>query len=161
MSENPLTLLLLHGPNLNLLGERRPDIYGTTTLLDIEARVAAAANGRGAAILSFQSNHEGALIDFLHEHRKRARGVILNAGALTHTSVALRDAIEAIEIPVVEVHLSNTHAREEFRHKSLIAPVCVGQVAGLGPEGYDIAVELLLERLGEADAASPPGTLKR
>jgi len=150
----------VHGPNLNLLGERRPDIYGTTTLLDIEQQVAAAANERGAAVLSFQSNHEGALIDFLHQHRKQAQGVILNAGALTHTSVALRDAIEAIEIPVVEVHLSNTHAREEFRHTSLISAVCVGQVAGLGPAGYDVAVELLLERLQiQRSAGSGAGTL--
>ncbi len=140
-------VLLVHGPNLNLLGERRPEVYGPTTLLDIEADVAAAANGRGAAVLSFQSNSEGALIDFLHEHRKLANGVVMNAGALTHTSVALRDAIEAINLPVVEVHISNTHAREGFRHVSLIAPVCLGQVTGLGRAGYTAATNLLLDHL--------------
>ena len=143
-------VLLVHGPNLNLLGERRPEIYGPTTLLDIEADVAAAANARGAAVLSFQSNSEGALIDFLHEHRKLASGVVINAGALTHTSVALRDAIEAINLPVVEVHISNTHAREGFRHVSLVAPVCLGQVTGLGRAGYTAATNLLLDHLGVA-----------
>lgn len=146
------TVLLVHGPNLNLLGERKPDVYGTTTLLDIEAQVAAAANARGAAVLCYQSNHEGALIDFLHEHRRFADGVVLNAGAFTHTSVALRDAIEAIQLPVVEVHISNTHAREGFRHISLIAPVCLGQVSGLGREGYTAAVDLLLDHLEAADS---------
>ena len=143
-------VLLVHGPNLNLLGERRPEIYGPTTLLDIESDVAAAASARGSAVLSFQSNSEGALIDFLHEHRKLASGVVINAGALTHTSVALRDAIEAINLPVVEVHISNTHAREGFRHVSLIAPVCLGQVTGLGRAGYTAATNLLLDHLGVA-----------
>ncbi len=145
--DDSLTILLVHGPNLNLLGERKPEVYGTTTLLDIEADVAAAANARGAALLCFQSNHEGALIDFLHGNRKIADGVVLNAGAYTHTSVALRDAIEAIQIPVVEVHISNTHAREGFRHVSLIAPVCLGQVTGLGRDGYTVATGLLLDHL--------------
>ncbi len=140
-------ILLVHGPNLNLLGERRPDVYGTTTLLDIEADVAAAGNVRGAAVLSFQSNSEGALLDFLHEHRKIANGVVINAGALTHTSVALRDALEAINLPAVEVHISNTHAREGFRHVSLIAPVCIGQVTGLGRAGYSVATNLILDHL--------------
>ena len=149
--QNSPTILLVHGPNLNLLGERKPEVYGTTTLLDIEADVAAAAGARGAAVLSFQSNHEGALIDFLHEHRKLADGVILNAGGLTHTSIALRDAIEAIVIPVVEVHISNTHARDEFRHVSRIAGVCLGQVTGLGRAGYTVATNLLLDHVaGEA-----------
>ena len=147
-----MNLLLVHGPNLNLLGERKPEIYGRTTLLDIEADVAAAAGSRGAALLCYQSNHEGALIDFLHEHRKRANGVVLNAGAYTHYSVALRDAIEAIQIPVVEVHISNTHAREGFRHISMIAPVCLGQVTGLGRDGYTLATSLLLDHLGAARA---------
>lgn len=147
MTEKPITLLLVHGPNLNLLGERKPEIYGTTTLLDIEGDVAAAANARGAAVLCFQSNHEGAIIDFLHEHRKLANGIVMNAGALTHTSIALHDAIEAVQLPCVEVHISNTHAREGFRHRSMIAPVCLGQVTGLGRAGYSVAVELLLEHL--------------
>lgn len=147
-------LLLLHGPNLNLLGERKPEVYGTTTLLDIEADVAAVANARGASVICYQSNHEGSLIDFLHEHRKLAHGVVLNAGAFTHTSVALHDAIEAIVIPVVEVHISNTHAREGFRHRSFISPVCLGQVTGLGRAGYTVATNLLLDHLG-APAAAP------
>lgn len=148
---NP-TLLLVHGPNLNLLGERKPEIYGTTTLLDIEADVAAAANARGASVLCFQSNHEGSLIDFLHEKRKLGQGVVINAGAFTHTSIALRDAIEAINLPVVEVHISNTHAREGFRHVSMIAPVCLGQVTGLGRAGYTTATNLLLDYLQEPSA---------
>jgi 3-dehydroquinate dehydratase-2 len=148
MADAAPLILLIHGPNLNLLGERRPEVYGTTTLLDIEADVAAAANQRGAAVLCFQSNHEGALIDFLHEHRRLAAGAILNAGGFTHTSVALRDAIEAVQLPFVEVHISNTHARESFRRRSLIAPVCLGQVAGLGRDGYTAAVNLLLDHLG-------------
>ena len=147
---DPTTILLVHGPNLNLLGERKPEIYGTTTLLEIEADVAGAAGARGAAVLCFQSNHEGALIDFLHERRKLADGVILNAGAYTHTSVALRDAIEAVQLPVVEVHISNTHAREGFRHVSMIAPVCIGQVTGLARAGYTAAVNLLLDHLENA-----------
>jgi 3-dehydroquinate dehydratase-2 len=148
-----VNVLLVHGPNLNLLGERKPEIYGRTTLLDIEADVAAAAGARGAAVLCYQSNHEGALIDFLHENRKLAAGVVINAGAYTHTSVALRDAIEAIQIPVVEVHISNTHAREGFRHKSLISPVCLGQVTGLGRDGYTLATNLLLDHLGAQQAS--------
>lgn len=143
----PVNLLLVHGPNLNLLGERNPAVYGTTTLLDIEADVAAAAGARGAAVLCYQSNHEGSLIDFLHEHRKLADGVVINAGAYTHTSVALRDAIEAVQLPVVEVHISNTHAREGFRHRSFIAPVCLGQVTGLGRAGYTVATNLLVDHL--------------
>lgn len=144
-------LLLVNGPNLNLLGERRPEIYGRDTLPDIEADVAAAANARGATVLSFQSNHEGALIDFLHEHRRRAAGVILNAGAYTHTSIALHDALESIALPAVEVHLSNIHAREEFRRRSVIAAACIGQVAGLGRAGYTVAANLLLDHLEASD----------
>ena len=151
-AEHPV-ILLVHGPNLNLLGERKPEVYGTTTLLDIEADVAAAAGARGAAVLCFQSNHEGALIDFLHDHRKAAAGVVMNAGAYTHTSVALRDAIEAVQLPVVEVHISNTHAREGFRHVSLIAAVCVGQVTGLGRAGYTAATNLLIEAISRQPSA--------
>ncbi len=142
-----MEILLAHGPNLNLLGERNPAVYGTTTLLAIEADVAAAANARGAAVVCFQTNHEGAMIDALHRYRRTVQGVVLNAGAWTHTSVALRDAIEAVQLPVVEVHLSNTHRREAFRHRSLIAGVCIGQVTGLGREGYRVATNLLLDYL--------------
>ncbi len=152
MSDQPAPLLLLvNGPNLNLLGERRPEIYGRDTLPEIEADVAAGANARGATVLSFQSNHEGALIDFLHEHRRRASGVILNAGAYTHTSIALHDALESIALPAVEVHLSNIHAREEFRRRSVIAAACIGQVAGLGRAGYGVAVNLLLDHIEAPD----------
>jgi 3-dehydroquinate dehydratase-2 len=148
-----MIILLLHGPNLNLLGERNPAVYGRTRLLDIEAMVASFAGARGHAVLSFQSNHEGALIDTLHDHRKVVDGVLLNAGAYTHTSVALRDAIEAVELPVVEVHISNIHAREAFRRRSLIAPVCIGQVAGLGADGYRVATKMLIEHLEQAGHA--------
>ncbi len=149
-SDAPL-LLLVHGPNLNLLGERRPEVYGSDTLPDIEADVGAAANARGATVLSFQSNHEGALIDFLHEHRRRASGVILNAGAYTHTSIALHDALESVALPAVEVHLSNIHAREPFRRRSVIAAACIGHVAGLGRAGYSAATNLLLDHLDARD----------
>jgi len=142
-----VTLLLCHGPNLNLLGERNPAVYGTTTLMDIEAQVAGIANERGHAVLCFQSNHEGALIDFLHEHRKIGDGVILNGGAWTHYSLALHDALEAIELPVVEVHISNTHAREEFRHRSYTVRAAIGHVAGLGVAGYTAATHLLIDHL--------------
>lgn len=153
-SQMPVTILLVHGPNLNLLGERDPLIYSSKTLLDIEGEVAAAANARNAGVLCYQSNHEGNLIDFLHEHRRLADGAILNGGALTHTSVALRDAIEAVSLPVVEVHLSNIHAREPFRHRSLTAGVCIGVVTGLGPGGYTAAVDLLLDHIERVRAAA-------
>lgn len=147
MATNGHVILLAHGPNLNLLGTRNPEVYGTTTLLDIENDVAGAAGSRDAALLCYQSNHEGRLIDYLHRQRKLFDGIVLNAGAWTHTSVALRDAIEAIERPCVEVHISNTHARESFRQRSLIAGVCVGQVTGLGRAGYTVAANLLLDHL--------------
>ena len=153
---NPDTpvILLVHGPNLNLLGERKPEVYGRTSLLDIEGDVAAVCGARGAVLVTFQSNHEGALIDFLHEHRKFAAGIVINAGAFTHTSVALHDALEAVNLPAVEVHISNIHAREGFRHVSRTAAACLGQVTGLGREGYTVATNLLLDHLG-AKAADP------
>jgi 3-dehydroquinate dehydratase-2 len=146
VADRPL-VLLIHGPNLNLLGERKPEVYGTTTLADIERDVVNAAGERGIEVMRFQSNHEGAILDFLQSHRKRAAGVIINAGALTHTSVALRDCIEGIHLPAVEVHISNTHAREEFRHTSLLAGVCLGTIAGLGRHGYTVALGLLANHL--------------
>jgi 3-dehydroquinate dehydratase-2 len=149
MAAKPV-ILLVNGPNLGLLGERNPAVYGRTTLADIEADVAAVVNEAGGALVAFQSNHEGAVIDFLHEHRKRAHGAVINAGAWTHTSVALRDAIEASELPVVEVHISNTHAREAFRHGSLISAVCAGQVTGLGRDSYTVATRLLLQKLRQS-----------
>ena len=140
-------VLVLHGPNLNLLGTRQPDIYGRLTLADINGRLATAAQARGAEVRTFQSNSEGALVDALHDAREWADGVILNAGAFTHYSYALSDAIAGIGIPVIEVHLSNIHAREDWRHRSVIAPVVIGSVGGFGWRSYLLALDGLLGHL--------------
>ncbi|MBE0413422.1 type II 3-dehydroquinate dehydratase [Yoonia sp.] len=146
------SLLILNGPNLNLLGTRQPEVYGTTTLQDIENLCVKHAVALGVSVVFRQSNHEGELIDALHAARGTHNGVILNAGAYTHTSVALMDAIASIQLPVVELHLSNIHAREAFRQKSYIAPVAVGQICGFGAAGYPLAMDALLSWLGGDDA---------
>ena len=150
-----MRILLLHGPNLNLLGTREPSIYGTLTLDDVNARVAEAARQMNADVRAFQSNHEGALIDAIHDARSWADGVVFNPGAYGHTSYAMRDAFSATGTPAVEVHLSNIHAREEFRHRSVIAPVVVGVVCGLGWRGYVHALQALIELLSEKAGAGP------
>ncbi len=142
-----MKILVLHGPNLNLLGEREPEVYGRTTLAEIDARLREQGAKRSVDVESFQSNHEGALLDRIQAARRTHEGIIINPGGLTHTSVALRDALVSSGLPVVEVHLSNIHAREDFRQRSLVAGIAWGQISGLGAKGYELALEALLDRL--------------
>jgi len=143
----PLSLLLLHGPNLNLLGKREPHIYGSVTLEEINKFLLKEAERLGTSLVSVQSNHEGILVDKIQEAMGKYQGIIINAGAYTHTSVAIRDAIAAVKIPTVEVHLSNIYQRENFRHHSYIAPIAIGQISGFGPNSYRLGLQALIDYL--------------
>jgi 3-dehydroquinate dehydratase-2 len=142
-----MRVLLLNGPNLNLLGLREPGLYGAQTLAQIEAALAERAGALGVELECFQSNHQGALVDRIHAARTAADGILINAGAYTHTSIALRDALLGVAIPFVELHLSNTHAREPFRHHSFLADRAVGVICGFGPTSYSLALEGLVAHL--------------
>ncbi len=141
------TILVINGPNLNLLGTREPEKYGTSTLADVEELAARTAQAHGFAAECVQSNHEGVLLDAIHAARGSAVGIVLNAGAFTHTSVALRDALAAVQLPAVEVHITNVHQREEFRHHSFLSPVCSAVIVGAGVFGYKLAIDYLAEVL--------------
>lgn len=141
------SILMLNGPNLNLLGTRQPEVYGRTTLADVEAMCAEKANTLGIAIDFRQSNHEGELVDWIQEAKGRHQGIVINAGAYTHTSVALADAIASVELPVTEVHISNIHQRETFRHVSYLSKVSMGMICGFGPFGYVMGIDALVNHL--------------
>ncbi|WP_422660697.1 type II 3-dehydroquinate dehydratase [Paenibacillus sp. EC2-1] len=146
------SIWVINGPNLNLLGIREPGIYGSLSLQAIEDRLRKVADNAGIEITFFQSNHEGAIIDRIHEAMGQAEGILLNPGALTHYSYAVRDAISSVKVPTVEVHLSNIHAREAFRHTSVIAPVCVGQISGFSATSYELGIHALLDVLEQPNS---------
>lgn len=145
--EAKMKILLLNGPNLNLLGTREPEKYGNTTLTDIEQTLKTEAKSKEVEIDCYQSNHEGDLVDKIQQATNNYDGIILNAGGYTHTSIAIRDAISSVQVPVVEIHLTNIHAREEFRHNSFIAPVCIGQICGFGAYSYILGLNAILNYL--------------
>jgi len=147
-----MNILVLNGPNLNLLGTREPEIYGSTSLRDVETSCVIHGTSLDCKIVFAQSNSEGVLIDHIHDAKGKMDGIILNAGAYTHTSLALRDAIAGIGLPVIELHLSNTHARESFRHHSMIAPVCIGIIQGFGVSGYQLAITAMYQYLKERNS---------
>jgi 3-dehydroquinate dehydratase-2 len=142
-------ILVIHGPNLNLLGTREPEVYGSITLEEINQRLQACAADRGIEVHTFQSNHEGDIVDAIHQAVSWADGLVINPGAYTHYSYAIRDAIAAVGLPAIEVHLSNVQAREDFRRLSVVAPVCLGQIAGFGWQSYVLGLEALLMKLGK------------
>jgi 3-dehydroquinate dehydratase-2 len=152
--------LVMNGPNLNLLGTREPEVYGRTTLADIEQLVRGHAAELGVSVEFFQSNHEGALIDAIQQADGAFDGVVINPGAYTHYSYAIRDAVAAVSLPVIEVHISDISSREEFRHVSVIAPVCIGQVKGLGPRGYLVALDQLAEHVTHASSEGQEGGVR-
>ncbi len=147
LNSSNLTVLVLHGPNLNLLGLREPGIYGVSTLTEIDTQLVDLGRSLNATVDTFQSNHEGLLVDTIHSARDRYQGMVINAGAYTHTSIAIRDAVSAVQIPTVEVHLSNIYKREEFRHHSYLASVVIGQITGFGVDSYYLGLQALIVHL--------------
>jgi 3-dehydroquinate dehydratase II len=153
-SDRKLSVIILHGPNLNLLGLREPGIYGVSTLAQIDARAIEVGKSWDVLVTSIQSNHEGVLVDAIHAARDRHDGIVINAGAYTHTSIAIRDAIAAVQMPTVEVHLSNIYKRETFRHHSYLAPIVIGQISGFGAYSYELGLQALIDHLRSSTPAT-------
>ncbi|WP_309730915.1 type II 3-dehydroquinate dehydratase [Chamaesiphon sp. OTE_75_metabat_556] len=151
-SDRQLSVIILHGPNLNLLGLREPGIYGVSTLAQIDARAIEVGKSLDVVVTPMQSNHEGVLVDAIHAARDRHDGIVINAGAYTHTSISIRDAIAAVQMPTVEVHLSNIYKRETFRHHSYLAPIVIGQISGFGAYSYELGLQALIDHLRSSTA---------